>query len=93
LYTIEEVEKLTSYSKNTIYSLTSILHIKPFRNQVKGKPSKGCYDQKAVNTLLEYKRLTLIERKSKKEALEAVKDYYEVYDNAVKRIDWFARLQ
>ena len=77
MYTIEQIEELTGYSKNTIYSLTSNLDLKPYRNHVKGNPSKGSYDQLTVDTLLEYKRLTSLNRASKKMAISMAKAFYE----------------
>ena len=77
MYTIEQVEELTDYSKNTIYSLTSELDIKPYRNHIKGKPSKGSYDQQALDTLIEYKRLTTLNRVSKKMAIAMARAFYE----------------
>ena len=81
MYTIEQVEELTDYSKNTIYSLTSELDIKPYRNHIKGKPSKGSYDQLALDTLIEYKKLTTLNRVSKKMAILMAKAFYEERSN------------
>ena len=81
MYTIEQVEELTDYSKNTIYSLTSELDIKPYRNHIKGKPSKGSYDQLALDTLIEYKKLTTLNRVSKKMAILMARAFYEERSN------------
>lgn len=77
MYTIEQVEVLTDYSKNTIYSLTSDLDIKPYRNHIKGKPSKGSYDQLAVDVLLKYKKFTTMDRLGKKMAISMARAFYE----------------
>ena len=47
------------------------------RFNVKGNPSKGSYDQLTVDTLLEYKRLTSLNRASKKMAISMAKAFYE----------------
>lgn len=74
MHSIEEVEAITGYSKNTLYSLTSILNIKPYKNHIKGTPSKGVYDKSDIDKLLEYKSLTTEHRKSKKEALRIISE-------------------
>jgi len=74
MYTIETIEILTGYSKNTIYNLTSLISIKPFKNRIPGNPSKGTYNEKALEALLYYKKLTQEQQINKKEAVKMVLD-------------------
>jgi len=57
MYLIEQLEELTGYSKNTIYSLSVALDIKPIRGKIVGKQGKGLYTQEDLDKLLEYKDL------------------------------------
>jgi len=72
MYTLEILSDLTGYSKNTLYNLTCEMGIKPYKNRIKGNPSKGVYDDRALESLLLYKKLTQESRMKKKEAMTRV---------------------
>lgn len=72
MFTIETLEDLTGYSKNTLYNLTCEMGIKPYKNRIKGNPSKGVYDDKALEALLLYKDLTQENQLKKREAIVRV---------------------
>ena len=57
MYSIEEILKITGYSKNTVYNLCPNLDIRPVKGLVKGLPGKGMYSREDVTKLLEYKSL------------------------------------
>lgn len=57
MYEIEQLINLTGYSKNTIYTLSVSLKIKPVKGQVKGNPGKGVYSEVDLKKLLLYREL------------------------------------
>ncbi len=54
---IEDIIAVTGYSKNTIYSLSVALEIKPKKGLLSEKPGKGVYTEVDLKRLLTYKGL------------------------------------
>ena len=47
----------TGYKKNTVYTLSIALNIKPKRGTIEGNQSKGTYTEEDLLKLLQYKDL------------------------------------
>ncbi len=72
MYTIEELVELTGYAKNTIYTHSVGLGIKPVRGKIKNNQGKGLYSQEDLITIFDYKDL-IEEGKSKNEAYRSAR--------------------
>ena len=57
MLSIEELVELTGYTKNTIYTHSVGLGIKPVRGKIEGNQGKGLYSTTDLNKLLQYKEL------------------------------------
>lgn len=57
MYTIEQLVELTGYAKNTIYTHSVPLSIKPVRGKIKANQGKGLYSEVDLEKLLQYKEL------------------------------------
>jgi len=55
--TIEDLEKETGYSRNTIYNLSVGIGIKPKKGLIVGNAGKGAYSHEDLKALLLYKEL------------------------------------
>ena len=73
MYTIEKIVELVGYSKNTIYTHSIGLEIKPVRGCIKGNNGKGLYSEADLKKLLHYKEL-IMSGLSKEEAYKKVRD-------------------
>ena len=69
-YTIEELEEISGYERNTLYNWTSYgLLDSPTRGVIPGNPSKGAYPQTTVDKINQIKKHKA-EGKSMKEIAE-----------------------
>ena len=57
MYSIEDLIAITGYSKNTIYTHSVPLGIKPVKGKIKGNAGKGLYSEADLQKLLQYKEL------------------------------------
>ena len=76
MLTVEDLIKSTGYTKNTIYTLSVSLDIKPIRGQIEGNQSKGLYTLEDIKKLLLY-RDRIAQGQAKDKAIEFVKAAYE----------------
>lgn len=76
MWTIEDLVDKTQYSKNTIYTLSVSLGIKPIRGQITGLQGKGLYTELDLQKLYMYK-FKIDQGYTKAEAIEIVKAAYD----------------
>ena len=57
MYTIEQLINLTGYTKNTIYTHSVPLGVKPVRGKIKDNQGKGLYTKEDLEIFLFYKEL------------------------------------
>jgi hypothetical protein len=55
MYTIEDLEYETGYSKNTLYNLCVKLGIRANKGKIPGNAGKGLYTEEDLAMLLKYK--------------------------------------
>jgi hypothetical protein len=75
MWTIEDLVHKTQYTKNTIYTLSVALDIKPIRGKVPGIQSKGLYPEEALQKLWLYKG-KIDQGLTKEEAIKYVNGAY-----------------
>lgn len=59
MYDIEQVIAKTGYTKNSIYTLSIRLGIRPKKGLIQGNPGKGLYNENDLSKFLSYKELIL----------------------------------
>lgn len=71
MYTVEQLQELTGYKINTIYTHSVGLKIKPIRGTFSHKQGKGLYSEQDLQKLYEYKKL-ISEGVSKEDAYRRI---------------------